>query len=388
MFLNALEKQNPALIDAALSFWQQGQIKPDSYVIDVDQLLANARLILAEATRHGIQLYAMSKQIGRNPWLCQQLLDCGYQGIVAVDFKEQRQLQRYGVPVAHIGHLVQPPEQMIPQIVAQRPAVITVFSLEKARSIAVAAEQIGWVQPVLLKVMQEGDVLYSGQEGGFPLGQLTTALVQLNLLAGIKIIGVTHFPCMQFNAQLQRTLPTSNMKTLLQARDVLQQQGIKVEQVNAPSASSCETLPQLAALGVTHVEPGHALTGSIPANQQGECVEKIAMLYLSEISHHYAGRAYCFGGGYYRRGNLTKALVISQQGRVRDRVLCPESNSIDYYLELTQSHPIGSAVVMCFRTQIFVTRSDVVLISGIAQGKPKLQGIYDSQGNPLPIASL
>ncbi|WP_225377309.1 alanine racemase, partial [Escherichia coli] len=35
------------------------------------------------------------------------------------------------------------------------------------------------------------------------------------------------------------------------------------------------------------------------------------------------------------------------------------------------------------RTQIFVTRSDVVLVSGIHCGEPKIVGRYDSLGNPL-----
>ena len=37
MFVEALKRQNPALISAALSLWQQGKIAPDSWVIDVDQ---------------------------------------------------------------------------------------------------------------------------------------------------------------------------------------------------------------------------------------------------------------------------------------------------------------------------------------------------------------
>lgn len=38
---------------------------------------------------------------------------------------------------------------------------------------------------------------------------------------------------------------------------------------------------------------------------------------------------------------------------------------------------------MCFRTQIFVTRSDVALIQGISTGQPTIAGLYDSLGNPI-----
>ena len=47
------------------------------------------------------------------------------------------------------------------------------------------------------------------------------------------------------------------------------------------------------------------------------------------------------------------------------------------------SFPVSSAVVLCFRTQIFVTRSDVVLLSGIHRGEPEIVGRYDSLGNSL-----
>ncbi len=52
-------------------------------------------------------------------------------------------------------------------------------------------------------------------------------------------------------------------------------------------------------------------------------------------------------------------------------------------LPLAGEHPVSSAVVLCFRTQIFITRSDVVLVSGIHRGEPEIVGRYDSLGNPL-----
>lgn len=383
MFLDALEKQNPALIDAAISLWQRGEILPDTYVIDVDQVLENARLLLCQAEKYGIRLYLMSKQFGRNPTLCKLLLECGFEGVVAVDFKEARQLIRHGIHVAHVGHLVQPPEQFIDKIVRQRPQVITLFSLEKARSISAAAVRAGVVQPVLLKVTDPGDALYSGQEGGFLPHELVAALTALRDMPGIDVAGATHFPCMQFDEEEGLTTPTHNMTTLLKACDVIKQQGFNLRQINAPSATSCETLPMLGSLRVTHAEPGHALTGTTPANQSGSRLERVAMLYLSEISHHFSDRAYCYGGGWYRRGHLDNALVIEGETRKRDQVLAPDASSIDYCLQLTGTHRIGSAVVMCFRTQIFVTRSDVALVSGISAGAPTLLGLYDSLGNSL-----
>lgn len=199
MFLKTLLKQNTQLIDAAISFWHQGKISPDSYVIDVEQTEANARLLLETASRYQIKLYLMSKQFGRNPELCRRLLACQYQdqryqGMVAVDFKEARQLYRHAIPVAHIGHLVQPPSGMVDEVVRQRPEVITVFSLEKALEISQAAHRQHIIQPLMLKVCQSGDLLYAGQEAGFELSQLPAVIAALREMPAVRLVGITHFP--------------------------------------------------------------------------------------------------------------------------------------------------------------------------------------------------
>ncbi|MGP6378808.1 YhfX family PLP-dependent enzyme [Yersinia bercovieri] len=388
MFLKTLLKQNTKLVDAAISFWHQGKITPDSYVIDVEQTETNARLLLKTAHHYQIKLYLMSKQFGRNPELCRRLLACryegaGYQGMVAVDFKEARLLYHHQIPVAHIGHLVQPPSGMVAEVVRRQPEVITIFSLEKAQEISQAAHQQHTSQPLLLKVCQAGDLLYAGQEAGFELTDLPAVITAIRKLPAVRLVGITHFPCMLYDPPSHQTLPTANMRTLLAARDILLAEGVDVEQVNAPSATSCTTLPQLAQWGVTHAEPGHALTGTIPANQQGDQPEQISMLYLSEISHHFSGNSYFYGGGYYRRGHLQNALIHHDNQFSQSSLLPIDESSIDYCLGLAGEFPIGSPVIMSFRTQIFATRSDVVLIDGIQRGEPRLLGCYDSRGNQL-----
>ncbi len=198
MLLKALQKQNPALMNAALLLWQQGEIKPDSYVIDVDQVKKNAALLLETATRHGMTLYLMSKQFGRNPLLCKLLLECGYKGIVAVDFKEARQLYQHNLPVAHIGHLVQIPSGMVDEVVSHQPDVITVYSIAKAREIAAAALRQGTEQALLVKVWHPNDLIYPGQEAGFSLDELPNVIREIKTLTGVRLVGVTHFPCMLF----------------------------------------------------------------------------------------------------------------------------------------------------------------------------------------------
>ena len=88
MFTETLKRRNQKLINAAFQLHQEGCVTPDSYIIDVDIFLENAKKILNEAKKYGIKLYYMTKQIGRNPYLGKKLQEMGYSGVVAVDFRE------------------------------------------------------------------------------------------------------------------------------------------------------------------------------------------------------------------------------------------------------------------------------------------------------------
>ena len=113
MFLQTLAAKNERLITMAHTLHKTGTILPDSYVIDVDMLLQNAREILNEANRFGVHLYYMTKQIGRNPYIAHQLEDLGYDGCVAVDFKEAQLMMSHGLKIGHVGHLVQIPKAVL-----------------------------------------------------------------------------------------------------------------------------------------------------------------------------------------------------------------------------------------------------------------------------------
>lgn len=137
MFLEQTIKRNPGLIKASFELHQSGQIRPDSYVIDVDTFLENASFMLKEAKEKEIRLFFMLKQAGRNPYLARKLVELGYEGAVVVDYKEARVMMDHQIPIANAGHLVQIPTAQVEEIVAYRPQMITVYSEEKksARSI-------------------------------------------------------------------------------------------------------------------------------------------------------------------------------------------------------------------------------------------------------------
>jgi len=69
VFLDALVRRNPAFVTAAVRLQQDGAIPAAAFVLDLDAVEANARLIAREAARVGVEAFAMTKQVGRHPRL-------------------------------------------------------------------------------------------------------------------------------------------------------------------------------------------------------------------------------------------------------------------------------------------------------------------------------
>ena len=85
MFLNVLRRRNPAFVEAAISLHSAGAIAPAAYVIDLDAVERNAGLIAAEASRLGLTVFAMTKQVGRPASFCRAVMRGGIDAGVAVD---------------------------------------------------------------------------------------------------------------------------------------------------------------------------------------------------------------------------------------------------------------------------------------------------------------
>lgn len=381
MFLDVTMKRNPQLMESAIWYHQQGLLQPDTYVVDLDTVLGNGAMIQQAAEEYKIKLYFMTKQFGRNPLVARELQKLGYQGAVAVDYKEAKLLMDAGVHVGNIGHLVQTPSCLVEEFVRHQPDVITVYSVEKAQEISQAAGKLGRIQPIMLRVMGENDVIYPGQAGGFYLTELCQRGEEIAKLPNVRIAGVTAFPCFYYQQEQQDILPTPNIQTVLKAKSILEAQGVVIEQVNLPSATCVHTIPTIAKYGGTHGEPGHGLLGSTPLHGVTGQPEIPAMVYVSEVSHVLGSASYCYGGGYYRRSQLTEGLVGRNLAKaIRVKAEKPDAQSIDYYFTLQEKLEVGATALFAFRSQVFVTRSDVAIIQGIQSGRPKLLGIYNSLG--------
>jgi predicted amino acid racemase len=211
------------------------------------------------------------------------------------------------------------------------------------------------------------------------LDSLDEELTKLAGLPGINLAGITTFPNFQLSEDRLGMKPTPNFQTLLQAKKVLEERGIEVKQVNGPSATSCETIPFLADKGVTHGEPGHALTGTTPLHAYRDLAEKPAIIYVTEVSHQDNDHYYVIGGGYYGRSHLTGCQVGNAESEILDQYVPaaePAPEAIDYYgaIEKPKDFPIteGDTAIFAFRTQVFVTRAHIALVKGIQSGQPEL----------------
>lgn len=382
MFLDATMRRNPRLIETAFELHKKGIIEPDTYVLDLDTILYNASNIKNEADKYGIKLYFMTKQFGRNPYIAQELMKIGYEGAVAVDFKEADILYENGIKLAHVGHLVQIPSKKVEDMVARRPEVITVYSIEKAEEISKAAVKLGVTQNIMLRVIANGDILYPAQYGGFYIHELVEKADLIRKLPNVNIYGITSFPCFLYNEKKKRIDKTHNMETLILAKKLLEDElDIKLQEINAPSATCTSTIKLIAENGGTHGEPGHGLLGTTPLHSIKDEVEIPSVVYVSEISHNFRGKSYCYGGGYYRRSHMENALVGKDMQHMKKyKVQTPSMDNIDYYFGLEGNASVGDTAIFAYRTQIFVTRSSVAVVKGIQSGNIEIKGIYDSLG--------
>ena len=407
MFLKRLAERNPRLMEAAVELHQTGRIPASTWVIDVDAIAANARVLAAEARRHGLTTYVMSKQYARNPYVTLVAIANGLHKTVAVDMPGALQMRRYGIPVGHIGHLNQVPRHQVKDAVGMRPDVITVYNVEHARWIDAEAAAQKVTQDLLIRVYSPDDLFFGGQEGGIPEADVSTTAKAIRELRHVRLVGVTAFPCVRYNARPDEPEAelTPNFHTIMRAAEVLRKLGFEVTQVNAPGNTSALTMATLAAKGATHVEPGHGLLGTTPNHSfRGDLPEVPTYTFVSEISHHFGGHAYAYGGGLFQDifqpGYHAQAFVGSRWGEARDNPVdfhYEIEQIIDYHAVLEQGDrcKVGDTALFGFRTQMQMTRSYVAPVHGISSGRPQLDYLFDhantaldAEFNPVPPAEV
>ena len=170
MFIDRLRTHNPGLVAAAVALHQEGALLANTYLLDTDAIAANVRAIRAAADAHGLQLYAMTKQFGRNPDACDAIVDGGHPG------HGRRGHPVHGGGPASRGCASGTWATWCSRTGARRtrssrpgPEVVTLFDATIAERVGAAAVRAGREQAVLLRVVAPGDRFYFGHGGGFPL---------------------------------------------------------------------------------------------------------------------------------------------------------------------------------------------------------------------------
>ena len=244
----------------------------------------------------------------------------------------------------------------------------------------------------MARIYTKGDTFYTGHEGGFKAEDIVSVADAIDELPGATFAGITTFPALLFDPDTDQVNPTPNLKTLEIAAADLRRAGRNQIEINAPGTTSSKVMSALASAGSTQVEPGHGLTGTTPLHAVTDLPEDPAILYLSEISHIYNGRPYCFGGGLYIDPVFQSYDVQALIGPDADTAIkhpvhatLPPPSAIDYYgiLEPDDKVSPGDSVIFGFRPQAFFTRAYIVPVSGISQTTPHVEGVWTSTGQKV-----
>jgi predicted amino acid racemase len=395
MFLEVLKRRNPEFIKAAVELHQKGELKSNSFVIDLDVVRENVRIIKEDADKYGLDIYWMTKQINRNPEVLKVLAEIKSPKTIAVEIDGARIIVDNGGVVGHIGHLVNIPKNDIPWILDIDPEIITVYSAQKAKDIAAVAKQKGKVVDLMLRVVDDDNFFYPGQTGGTYLKDLLDTAKEIQKMENVRLAGITNFPAMLFDEKKKQVVPCNNMRTILDALDLIKSKtDIKLKQVNMPGTTSTAIIETLAKKGATHIEPGHGMTGTTPISIVKDLPERPGILYLTEVSHMMGKTAYIFGGGMWVDPVFSPYQLMAFVHREPDEIFTqkvkakfPPYELIDYYGDLMpgpgQDVRINDSVVFGFRQQIFVTRGLTAVVSGVQEGHPKVLGTYDTAGRKI-----
>lgn len=390
MFLKQLIRRNPELIQAGVELHQKGLIPANSYVLDIDTISQNAKLMAEEGKKYNLKVFAMTKQIGRNPIAIKAMVDAGISAGVCVDMSDARPMAASGMEIGHLGHLVQVPFAETKAAAKLNPHYWMVYNLEKAKAISEVTDS-DRQQNIMLRIFGEGDSFYRGHEAGFAAEKILETAKEIQQMTGLHFAGIATFPAQLYDSENAVVKSTHNYETLIKTANDLRSHGYSQIEVNAPGTTSSHIFRQLAQDGVTQVEPGHGLTGTTPIHAYMDMPEKPGYVYVSEISHFYGGKPYCFGGGMYidpvfEPYDVQACVGKEPEDALKCRISCemPKPEAIDYYgilnPEKEQKVNVGDTVIFGFRAQMFVTRAYVVPVSGISRNEPKVEGIYFTDG--------
>ena len=188
-------ENNPKQL-SAFKLQQKGQILPDTYVLDYDTIIENGKKMKKIADKLNIKLFFMTKQLGRNPEIAKGLMEIGFDGVVAVDFKETLTMIENNIKLGNVGHLVQIPTAALETVIKHKPEIMTVYNFEMVKKINEVAKKQNHIQDIMPRVVDEDSFLYGSQQCGFDVQDLGCLIDSISKLKNVKLAGLTVFPAL------------------------------------------------------------------------------------------------------------------------------------------------------------------------------------------------
>jgi predicted amino acid racemase len=401
----SMARRNPRLIEATATLHREGEIPPDCYVVDLDRIAANCRVLATAIADTRLGTFFETKQFGRCPPICATVRENGFDTALAIDMEELYALERLGVPIGHAGHLGQIPAADVEHVVAStRPQFITVFSLDKCQQIARVAASNGLVQPIVLRVDGPGDIVARSLAGGVAESDAMRMIADIDRLDGVRFAGFTTYPAIRFDLGRQSWVTTSNFETMTRLAERAQRElGIEVGHINA-AGNVCSASVDLIAGAATHCEPGQAFVGGLVANAFVDQAEVPAMAYVTEVSHVVAGVPYVFASSWLANNTvgiwnqldydaLLGTIPGAGGGAGRAVVAKPQqfaaSDPTAFMYNAVKpldgrGAKVGDTLVFGFRSQLYRANGGLLaVVDGLASATPRLRGLFDRNGNPV-----
>lgn len=382
MFLKKTIRKNKALIKYAFELHQNKIIAPNTYLVDLDALLSNAKKTLEIAKSNNIDLLYLSKQFSHIPIIAKELEALGYSGIIVNDYKDLKKYQTEDVKINSIGYFSQVPNIALETVVNADLDFVTVYSLEKIKFLNNLAKTQEKVINIVIRVSDlEKDLIIDNQIGGFLVSELPGLIKAMKNLQHIKIVGITSYPCFVFYWFTKEHVETPNFFTLKKAQAVLKELGIDNLKLFVPTSNLFESNNFIAVINPG--EKDNSLQGlSKLAKNFNKHQEIPSCAYITEVSHNYNGQAFIYSNKIYFNSNLVSSIAGDKITNYHHYNIQPfTDNESIYYLKLDKKSKIGNTVILAFDWQMLTNKAHVAIISGIQNKNPKLRSIYNCNGD-------
>ena len=200
MFLSTLRRRNPGFLRAATALHADGSVPANSYVLDLDAVTANARVMSQAAAGLGLTVFAMTKQAGRNPHFCAGRPGRRHRGRGGRGHAVRRAV-RSGRAAARAPRPPGPGAGARGRRGGCHAAGL-LDGLQPGQGGAGSRRggPAGRVQDLLLRIHAPGDTFYLGHEGGFAAADVLAAADDVDSLDGARCAGITTFPALLFSA--------------------------------------------------------------------------------------------------------------------------------------------------------------------------------------------